>query len=116
MSSITGLLDHYPKSYKDFVIVNDFNANESNPAIETFLNQHKCKKIINSKTYYKSQEDSCIDLITTSRRSLHQFCQVFETGISDHHLMVYTMLKSTYSMLEPKMVSLLILMMNSNKH
>ena len=27
---------------------------------------------------------------------------VFETGISDHHLMVYTMLKSTYTKLEPK--------------
>ena len=26
-----------------------FNANESNPAMETFLNQHKCKKIIKSK-------------------------------------------------------------------
>ena len=37
MSSITGLLDHYLKSYEDFVIMDDFNANESHPAIETFL-------------------------------------------------------------------------------
>ena len=41
LSSITGLLDHYLKSYEDFVIMRDFNANESNPAMETFLNQHK---------------------------------------------------------------------------
>ena len=60
------------------------------------------KNIIKSKTCYKSQEGSCIDLIITSRHSLHQFSNVLETEISDHHLMVYTMLKSTYTTLEPK--------------
>ena len=75
----------------------DFNANESNPAMETFLSQQKCKKIIKSKTCYKSQEGSCIDLIITNRHSLHKFSHAFETGISDYHLMVYTMLKSTYT-------------------
>ena len=33
----------------------DFNAYEINPAMETFLNQHKCKNIIKSKTCHKSQ-------------------------------------------------------------
>ena len=81
----------------------DFNAIESNPAIETYLNRHKCKNIIKSKTCcYKSQEGSCIDLIITNRYSLYQFSHVFETGISDHHLMVYTMLISKYTKLEPK--------------
>ena len=41
-------------------------------------------------------------LIITSRHSLHQFSHVFETGISDPHLMVYTMLKPTYTNSEPK--------------
>ena len=81
----------------------DFNANESNPAMESFLNQHKFKNIIKSKTCYKSQEGSCIYLIITSRHGLHQISHIFETGISDHHLMVYTMLKSTYAKLEPKL-------------
>ena len=36
LPSITGLLDHYLNSYKDFVIMVDFNASESNPAVETF--------------------------------------------------------------------------------
>ena len=104
LSSITGLLDRHLKSYEDFVIMGDFNANESNPAMKTFLNQHKCKNIIKSKTCYKSQEGSCIDLFITSRYSVYQFSHVFETGINDHHLMVYTMLKSTYAKLEPKIL------------
>ena len=104
MSSITGLLGHYLKSYEDFVIMGDFNANQSNPAMKTFLNQHKGKNIIKSKTCYKSQEGSCIDLIITSRHSLHQLSHAFEAGISDHHLMVYTTLKSAYTKLEPKIL------------
>ena len=104
LSSIIGLLDHYFKFSKDFVIMGDFNANESNPAMETFLSQHKCKNIIKSKTCYKSQEGSCINLFITSRYSVYQFSHVFETGINDHDLMVYTMLKSTYAKLEPKIL------------
>ena len=38
----------------------------------------------------------------TSRHSLHQISQVFETRISNHHLIVYIMLKSTYAKLESK--------------
>ena len=73
MSSITGLFDHYRKSYKDFVIMGDFNANESNPAMETLLNKQKCKNMIKSKTCYKSQEGSCIDLIITRRQVYTSF-------------------------------------------
>ena len=44
----------------------------------------------------------CIDLILTSRPSLHQFKNVFETGISDSCLLIYTMRKSIYTKMEPK--------------
>ena len=73
LSSITGLLDYYYKSYEHFVIMGDFNANESNPSMETYLNQHKCKNIIKSKTCYKSQEGFCIDFIIKSRHSVPVF-------------------------------------------
>ena len=49
LSSITGLLDHYLKSFEDFIIMNNFNANEGNLAMETFLSQHESKNIIKSK-------------------------------------------------------------------
>ena len=72
--------------------------------METFLNQHKCKNIIKGKPCYKSPEGFCINLIITSRHSLLQFSHLFETRISDHYLMVYTMLKSTYAKFEPKIL------------
>ena len=82
----------------------DFNANESNPQMTTFLNQRKYKNMIKSKICYKSQEFSCIDLIITSRHIILESSHVFETGITDHHLMVYTMQKSSYAKLEPKIL------------
>ena len=45
-------------------------------------------------------EGSYIDLILTSRRCLHQHSRVFESEMNDHHLMIYKMFKSTYTMLE----------------
>ena len=60
--------------------------------------------MIKSRTSYKSHGGSCIDFIITSRHSLHRFYHAFEIGISDQHLMVYTMMESTYAKLEPKIL------------
>ena len=105
MSSITDLLNHYLKAYEDFILIGDFTDSETSPALDSFLDEQKCKNIIKNKTCFKSVKGLCIDLIFTSRPSLHQFTNVFETGISDHHLLIYKMLKPTYTKMEPKVLS-----------
>ena len=105
MSSITDSLDHYLKAYEDSIVIGDFNESETSPPLDSFLNKQKCKNIIKNKTYFKSVKGSCIDLILTSRPSLHQFTNVFETGVNTHHLLIYTMLKSTYTKMEPNVLS-----------
>ena len=105
LSSITDLLDHYLRIYEDFIVIGDFSESETSSALDSFLNERKCKNIIKDKTCFKSVKESCIDLILTSRSSLHQFKNVFEIGISDHHLLIYTMLNSTYTKMEPKVFS-----------
>ena len=101
LSVITSLLDHYLKHYEDFVILGDFNETEDGNNMKSFLDEQGCENIVKAKTCFKSTEGSCIDLIVTSRPNMHQLTQVFETGLSDHHLMIYTMLKSTYTKLGP---------------
>ena len=100
LSSITDLLDHYLKTYEDFIVIDEFNESETSPALDSFLEEQKCTNIKN-KTCFKSVKGSGIDLNLTSRPSLHQFKNVFQTGISDHYLLIYTMLKSTYTKIEP---------------
>ena len=38
----------------------------------------------------------------TNRKFSYKNTQLFETGLSDHHHMGYTMLKTTFQKLEPK--------------
>ena len=58
-----------------------------------------------NKACFKSVKGSCIDLILTSKPSLHQFTNVFETGITNHHLLIYTMLKCTSTKMESKVLT-----------
>ena len=75
----------------------DFHESEHNPKNQSCLSHQDCKNIIKNKTCFKSLEGSSINLILTSRPNLYQHTQVFESGMSDPHLMIYTMLKSTYT-------------------
>ena len=72
--------------------------------MDSFLDEQKCKSIKN-KTCFKLVKGSCIDLIHTSIPSFHQFTNAFEKGISGHHLLIHTMLKSTYTNMEPKVIT-----------
>ena len=105
LSSITDLLDYYLSTYEDFIVIGDFNDSETSPALDLFLDRQKCKRIIKNKICSKSAKGLCIDLILTSKPSLHQFTNVFETAISNHYILIYTMLHSTYTKMEPKVLS-----------
>ena len=49
--------------------------------------------LIKKPTCYQSNTPSCIDLILTNRKSLFKFSNTFETGLSDHHKLICTILK-----------------------
>ena len=104
MSSIKNVLDHYLTIYEDFIVTADFNESETSAALDSFSDEQKCKNIIKNKTCFKSVQVSCINLILTIT-SLNQFTNAFETGISDNQLLIYTILKSTYTKMEPKVFS-----------
>ena len=47
---------------------------------------------------------SCIDLILTNRKYSFKHTESYETYISNHHHMIYTMLKSCFRNKEPKVL------------
>ena len=59
------------------------------------------KRSIKGHTCFKGK-GSLIDLILTKRKFSFKNTQSFETGLSDHHHMVYTMLKTTLQKSQPK--------------
>ena len=69
---------------------------------DTILANQNLKSMFKNPTCFKSSNGSAVDLILTNNSYLYQKSQSFETGISDHHHLICTMLKIKYEQMPPK--------------
>ena len=106
LNQIQAQLEIFCKSYEHLLILGDFNANISEPTLASFCTLFKLKNLVKEPTCYKNPNNpSCIDLfLTNCARSFHNTC-VFETGLSDFHKLVVTLLRSKVESLSPKIIS-----------
>ena len=81
----------------------DFNSQPTDSIMKDFMDANGFINLIKSNTCFKGK-GSCIDLILTNRKYSFKHSNSVETGISDHHHLIYTMLKTTFSKAEPKLV------------
>ena len=96
-------LDIYSTSYDKFVLIGDFNAEESEEIFSYFLKCHNASNIVKEKTCLKSLDNpSCIDLIITNKPGCFQNTVVTTTGLSDCHKFVTTVLKASFKKALPK--------------
>ena len=105
LDELTNLIDLYSGKFENLLILGDFNESCSNNILSTFMQTFSLKSLINNPTCFKSKNGKCIDLILTNKPSYFQNSNFFETGISDHHHVSYTMLKATHSKTPPKTIS-----------
>ena len=56
--------------------------------------------LIKTNTCFKGK--GCIDLISTNRKYCFKHSSTFETGLSDHHHLVYSILKTCFKIEESK--------------
>ena len=68
-----------------------------NSILKTFMQSHNLFNLIKSNTCFKGRV-SCIDLIGSciDRKFCSKNSSTFETGLSDHHHLIYSMLKTTF--------------------
>ena len=105
-NSVSNALDIYYTKYDKFLLVGDFNAEDTEPVFASFLDQYQSKNLVKKKTCFKSlQNPSCIDLFITNSYRSFQNTNVFSTGLSDFHKMVVTVLKTKFVKAEPKSIS-----------
>ena len=76
------------------MVIDDFNLPVENCHLEAILQAYDLSNLIKKPTCYQSYTPSCIDLILTNRKHLFQLSNTFETGLSDHHKLICTILKS----------------------
>ena len=98
-------IDHFSDKYENFVIVGDFNALETEQEIGDFMDLFAFKNLVKEPTCFKSGNPRCIDLILTNRGRNFQQTTAIETGLSDFHKMVVTVLKASFDKQKPNVVN-----------
>ena len=99
-------LDVYDKSYDNFLLVGDFNAEETEIVMSTFLNTYSLKNLVKEKTCFKSlQNPSTVDLFLTNNSRYFQGTRAISVGISDFHKLIITVMKTTFEKLPPRKLS-----------
>ena len=89
------VLDVYNDIYK-FLVVGDFNAEENGSVISDFLDLYNLTNLVRDNTYFKSLKNpSCIDLFLTNCHKSFQNNNAISAGMSDHHKMIVTVMKTT---------------------
>ena len=95
-------LDVY-STYEKVLITGDFNAQEGEKCLDTFLYQHELKSLNKEATCYKNpNKPSCIDLILTNSPRSFFNTETYFTGLSDCHKLVLSVFKTTFSKTGPK--------------
>ena len=104
LNSLTKIIEYFAKTYGNHLIFGDFNLEPTDSALMRFLDSNSLTNLIKTKTCFKGK-GSCIDLFLTNMKFSFKFTSTYETGISDHHHMVYTILKTCFQNTEPKLLN-----------
>ena len=93
------IIDYFSVSYYNHVIIGDFNLELSTSLLKNLMSSNALYNLIKVDTCFKGK-GTCIDFILTNWKYAFQNTNTFKTGLSDHHQMIYTMLKSTFKKAE----------------
>ena len=97
ISELNLALNFFSPIYENFVLLGDFNLPTENSNLKNFIRSFDLESLINSPTCYKSTNPSCIDLILTNKKNHFMKPAAFETGLSNHHKLITTVLRKTIS-------------------
>ena len=101
LNSLTNIIAVFANKYDNYLIMGDFNLELGNTILTNFLDSNNLTNLIKTNTCFKGKRSS-IDLILTNRKYSFKNTSSYETGLIDHHHIIYTMLKSFVVNIYPK--------------
>ena len=99
--SLTNIKDHITKLFDNYIAIGDFHLEANDTTLKHFLGSNGLYNLLKGHSCFKGRI-SFIDLLLTNRNVSFTNTQLFETGFSNDHHMVSTMLKTTFQKSEPK--------------
>ena len=97
-------LDFYSATYENIIVIGDFNMTLDENIMKEFCSTFDFKSLIKEPTCFQSTKPKCIDLILTNRSNSFMSNSVIETGLSDHHKLTSTVLRTQYVKGNPKTI------------
>ena len=94
--------------YDNHTVLGDFDLNPSHTQLSAFMEDYNFYNFMKNNTCFKG-DSSCIDLTLTNRKYCVRNTSSFETGISVHHRLIYSMLKTTFEKKNQKKLSTAII-------
>ena len=105
LECLNRLIDEHSNSFDNFIFLGDFNVSTNHDSMINFCDLNGLRNLINVPTCYKNSDNpTSIDLILTNRPSYFQHSTVFETGLSDFHLLNITEFRTSFHKREPKII------------
>ena len=92
---LTKVFDKCRGNFENIIVLCDFNMKPTNQEMTTFTSDNDFINIIKSNTCFKTSTRTCIDFILTNKPKSFQNIRVIETGVSDHHLLIFSFLKTS---------------------
>ena len=106
LSNISKGLDELNSKYDNILIIGDLNTEMSEPSLNEFCQTYNLESIVNKPTCFKNPKNpSCIDLMLTNKQERFLKAKTVETGLSDFHKMVVSVLKNGFKKQKPKIVT-----------
>ena len=98
-------LDTYISQYDNIMLLGDLNAESSDPVMNDFSNVYNLFSLVKEPTCFKNPyNSSCIDLFLTNYTRSFQNTLTKETGISDIHKMIITVMNVFYKKQKSKII------------
>ena len=95
--------DFFSTNYENFLLVGDFNAEESNNSVKDFCDVYGFQHLIKESGWYKNPNNpKCIDLMLTNKKRSFQNSCAIEIALSDFHKI--TVFKCYFAKAEPKAI------------
>ena len=98
-------MDFFSSKYENYIVNGDFNCEVSEFVKSNFMDSYNLYILVKDPTCFKSDNPRCIDLILTNRKHDFQNTTTTETGLSDFHAMIVSMLKSGFIKRGPRIIT-----------
>ena len=94
MNELGTALDIHLQKYDHVLLIDDFNSRISKRSKHDFCNAYNLENLSNTTTCFKNpQNSSCTDLLLTNSKTNFDETLVLESGPSDFHKLVVSVLK-----------------------